>query len=211
MHNAFFEVPLPTNEPIKDYAPNSPERESLKRQLEKMAAEQIEIPLLIGDKKVTTGNLGDCRMPHDHGHLLGRYHKGGRREVEAAVKAARDAFPAWSEMPWEARASVFVKAANLLAGPYRDLLNASTMLGQSKTAFQSEIDAACELIDFYRFNRFYLQTLYRQQPWSSAGCWNYIEHRPLEGFVFAVTPFNFTSIAGNLPTSPALMRVCRPG
>jgi len=205
MHNAVFEAPFPSNEPIKSYAPGSPERKSLKKQLDKMTAEQVEIPLLIGGKEVTTGNMGDCRMPHDSGHLLGRYHKGDRTEVEMAVTAAKDAFHDWSEMPWEARASLFLKAADLLAGPYRDILNAATMLCQSKNVFQAEIDAACELIDFYRFNPYYAQLLYRQQPWPSKRCWNYVEHRPLEGFVFAVTPFNFTSIAGNLPTAPALM------
>jgi 1-pyrroline-5-carboxylate dehydrogenase len=205
MHNAFFEVPFPRNEPIKGYIPDSPERESLKKQLQAQAGEQIEIPLFIGGQEVTTGNFADCRMPHDHGRLLGRYHKGGHKEVARAIKSAGEAFAAWSEMPWEARASIFLKAADLLAGPYRDVLNAATMLGQSKNVFQAEIDSACELIDFYRFNPYYMQQLYQQQPWSSPGCWNRVEHRPLEGFVFAVTPFNFTSIAGNLPTAPALM------
>jgi len=205
MHNGIFEVPFPTNESVKAYASASPEREPLKRQLSRMAAEQIEIPLIIGGREVTTGRFGDCRMPHDHGHLLGRYHKAGQKEVDMAVQAAKETFPDWSEMPWEARASVFLKAADLLAGPYRDILNAATMLDQSKNVFQAEIDSACELIDFYRFNPYFAQVLYRQQPWSSRGTWNYVEHRPLEGFVFAVTPFNFTSIAGNLPTAPALM------
>jgi len=205
MHNAFFEIPFPSNEPIRSYAPGSSERKSLKKQLDKMAAEQVEIPLVIGGREVTTGKFGDCRMPHDHRHLLGHYHKGSQKEVKMAVQAAKDAFHEWSEMPWEARASVFLKAGDLLAGPYRDILNAATVLSQSKNIFQAEIDSACELIDFYRFNPYYAQVLYRQQPWSSKGCWNYVEHRPLEGFVFAVTPFNFTSIAGNLPTAPALM------
>jgi len=205
MHNAFFEVPFPVNEPIKSYTPGSPEKESLKKQLATMAGDQVEIPMIIGGKDVTTGAFGDCRMPHDHNHVLGRYHKGGEQEVEMAIRAAKNAFHEWSEMPWDARASIFLKAAELLAGPHRDILNAATMLGQSKTVFQAEIDSACELIDFYRFNSYYAQQLYGLQPGSSKGIWNYVEHRPLEGFVFAVTPFNFTSIAGNLPTAPALM------
>ncbi len=205
MHNGIFKVPIPRNEPVLSYSPGSPERISLQKQLDAMAAEQIEIPLLIGGNEVTTGDLGDCRMPHDHQHLLGTYHKGGQAEVEMAIEAARGAYPSWSEMPWDARLSIFLKAAELLAGPHRDILNAATMLGQSKTVFQAEIDSACELIDFYRYNPYYAQTLYEQQPLSTPGFWNYVEHRPLEGFIFAVTPFNFTSIAGNLPTAPAMM------
>lgn len=205
MTNGMFNVPIPKNEPIWAYGPGSAEKKSLKARLTELKEQEIEIPVIIGGKEVKTGNLAECRMPHDHKHLLGTYHKAGEKEVDDAIKAALKARPAWAEMSWEARASIFLKAADLLAGPYRDILNAATMLCQSKTVFQAEIDSACELIDFYRFNPYYMQQIYQQQPESSRGCWNYVEQRPLEGFVFAVTPFNFTSIAGNLPTSPAMM------
>jgi 1-pyrroline-5-carboxylate dehydrogenase len=161
--------------------------------------------VIIGGKEVKTGNLGDCRMPHDHGHLLGTYHKAGEAEVQQAIDAALEAHKAWSEMPWHHRVRIFLKAADLLAGPWRAKINAATMISQSKNPMQAEIDAACELIDFWRFNALYLQQLYGEQPESNEGMWNVLEHRPLEGFVFAVTPFNFTSIGGNLPTAPALM------
>ena len=203
--NGIIKVPAPSTEPVKDYAPGSPEKASLKAQLKKMLSEEIEIPLIIGGKEVRTGQLADCRVPHDHGHLLGRYHKAGPGEIEKAVDAAKAAWKDWSEMDWISRSSIFLRAAELLATKYRDILNASTMLGQSKTVHQAEIDAACELIDFYRFNPYYMNQIYAQQPDSSPGVWNYMEYRALEGFVFAVTPFNFTSIAGNLPTSPAMM------
>lgn len=170
-----------------------------------MLSEEIEIPLIIGGKEVATGNFADCRCPHDHNHLLGRYHKAGPDEIIMAVDEAKKAWKDWSEMDWISRASIFLRAAELLATKYRDVLNASTMLGQSKTVHQAEIDAACELIDFYRYNPYYMQKIYEEQPDSSPGVWNYVEYRALEGFVFAVTPFNFTSIAGNLPTSPAMM------
>ncbi len=205
MTNGMFNVPIPKNEPIWTYGPGSAEKKSLKAKLAELKGQEIEIPIIIGGKEVKTGNLAECRMPHDHKHLLGTYHKAGEKEVDDAIKAALKARPAWAEMSWEARASIFLKAADLLAGPHRDILNAATMLCQSKTVFQAEIDSACELIDFYRFNPYYMQQIYQQQPESSRGCWNYVEQRPLEGFVFAVTPFNFTSIAGNLPTSPAMM------
>jgi 1-pyrroline-5-carboxylate dehydrogenase len=205
MANGSFNVPFPTNEPVLSYAPGSQERNELQACLDRMAGRTIEIPARIGGRNVRTGRTAKSVMPHDHGHVLGRWHKCGRKEVERAIKAARDAHETWSGMPWQHRAAIFLKAADLLAGPYRQVLNAATMLGQSKTAHQAEIDAACELIDFWRFNPFYMQELYEQQPGSDVGMWNYLEHRPLEGFVFAVTPFNFTSIAGNLPTSPALM------
>jgi 1-pyrroline-5-carboxylate dehydrogenase len=206
MPNSIPNVPKPTNEPVRAYAPGSAERASLKAKLKDMARREIEIPLVIGGKHVKTGSLADCRCPHDHQHVLGRYHKAGAPEVQAAIAAAGKAWPEWSRMPWEQRAAVFLRAAELLAGPWRDTLNAATMLGQSKNAYQAEIDSACELIDFYRFNPWYAQAIYAQQPpYSPTGTWNYVEQRPLEGFVFAVTPFNFTSIAGNLPTSPALM------
>lgn len=203
--NGVVNVPRPSNEPVYSYAPGTPEKETLKAQLKKMLGETMEIPLIIGGKEVKTGNLADIRCPHNHHHLLGRYHKAGPEEIETAVAEAKKAWKDWSEMDWISRASVFLRAAELLATKYRDVLNASTMLGQSKTPHQAEIDAACELIDFYRYNPYYMNQIYTEQPDSSGACWNYIEYRPLEGFVFAVTPFNFTSIAGNLPTSPAMM------
>lgn len=203
--NGIIKIPAPSNEPIYSYAPGTPEKEALKKQLEKMLGEEIEIPLIIGGKEVETGDFADCRCPHNHKHLLGRYHKAGPKELDLAVKEAKKAWKDWSEMSWTSRAAIFLRAAELLATKYRNVLNASTMLGQSKTAHQAEIDSACELIDFYRFNPFYMSQIYAQQPDSSAETWNYMEYRALEGFVFAVTPFNFTSIAGNLPTSPAMM------
>ncbi len=205
MINALTRVPPPANEPVLSYAPGTPERKALKDQLNKMLNEEIEIPLIIGGKEVRTGDLGDCRCPHDHRHRLGRYHKAGAKEVDMAVAAAKASWRDWSEMDWMSRAAVFLRAAELLATKYRFILNAATMLGQSKTAHQAEIDSACELIDFYRFNPYYMTQIYTQQPDSAPGTWNYMEYRALEGFVFAVTPFNFTSIAGNLPTSPAMM------
>ncbi len=205
MANAIMNVPYPENEPVLSYAPGSPERERIKQALKELSGRQIEIPLIIGGKEIRTGRLGDCRMPHDHRRLLGQYHKAGAREVNLAIRAALKARKEWAAMPWEARAAVLLKAADLLAGPYRMILNAATMLGQSKTVFQAEIDAACELIDFWRFNPSYLTQILAEQPDSAPGMWNMLEQRPLDGFVFAVTPFNFTSIAGNLPTAPALM------
>jgi len=197
-------VPTPTNEPVKGYAPGSSERASLKRELDRQAATQVEVPLRIGGQALGTGVLGEMRMPHDHQHLLGTYHRAGPLEVVGAVHAARAARPGWVAMPWEERAAIFLRAAALLAGPWRDRVNAATMLGQSKTAHQAEIDAACELIDFLNFNVHFLAGIMDGQPLSAPGVWNRQEYRPLDGFVFAVTPFNFTSIAGNLPTAPAL-------
>ncbi len=197
--------PRPANEPVLDYAPGSPERAALKAKLEELYSREIEIPLRIGGKKVTTGNLGRCVCPHEHGHVLARYHKAGPEEVKAAIRAASQAWKEWSSWPWEARAAVLLRAAELLAGRYRMTLNAATMLGQSKTPNQAEIDSACELIDFWRFNPYYAQQILADQPLSPRGEWDMVEQRPLEGFIFAVTPFNFTSIAGNLPTAPALM------
>jgi 1-pyrroline-5-carboxylate dehydrogenase len=205
MSNGSFNVPAPYNEPVLAYFPGSPERAELVAQVEKMARREIDIPARIGGRKVRTGHLAKAVKPHDHGHVLGNWHKCQKKEVERAIKAALDAHKNWSRMPWQHRASIFLKAAELLAGPYRKVLNAATMLAQSKTVYQAEIDAACELIDFWRFNADYMQQIYHEQPDSSTDCWNYLEYRPLEGFVFAVTPFNFTSIAGNLPTAPALM------
>ena len=205
MSNASFEVPFPTNEPINPYAPGEPQRASLEAELARMAGEQIDMPLIIGGEEIRTNNTAQSVMPHDHGHVLGTYHQGDADAVAAAAKAAKAAEKDWQETPWEHRASIFLKAADLLAGPWRDRVNAATMLGQSKNAFQAEIDAACELIDFWRYNAQYMTEIYAEQPESSPGCWNRVEQRGLEGFVFAVTPFNFTSIAGNLPTAPALM------
>ena len=200
-----FRPPAPSNEPVRDYAPNSPERIELRRRLDQLQSERIELPLVIGGEEVTTGKTAEVVMPHKKDHVLADAHQGGTAEVERAVDAAAEAWEDWSRLPWEERAAIFLRAAELLAGPWRSTLNAATMLGQSKTAHQAEIDAACEVIDFYRFNVEFMTRIYEQQPVSSQGVWNRMEYRPLEGFVFAVTPFNFTSIAGNLPTSVALM------
>ena len=205
MNNARVTVPTPRNEPVLSYAPGSPEKAALKSQLRTFAAGSVEIPLIIGGREVTTGDLGSCILPHEHQKQVATYHRGNADIVNQAIAAAAAARPGWSEMPWESRAAIFLKAAELLAGRYRPIVNAATMLNQSKTVFQAEIDAACELIDFWRFNVSYLPEIHGQQPESSAGIWNYVEYRALEGFILAITPFNFTSIAGNLPTSPALM------
>ena len=205
MINARVAVPTPVNEPVLSYAPGSAERQELKARLDELAGRTIEIPLVIGGEEVTTGNLGQCVLPHNHRHVVATFHKGNAETVNRAIDAAAAARPAWAAMPWEARAAVFLRAADLLAGKYRQVLNAATMLNQGKTCMQAEIDAACELIDFLRFNVGYLPQIFEQQPESGPGTWNYVEYRPLEGFVFAVTPFNFTAIAGNLPTSPAML------
>ena len=205
MANGFFNVPTPINEPVKGYAPNSPERTELLKMLKELKQQERDIPMHIGGQEVRTGRTQRISPPHDHQHTLGFLHEGDASHVQQAIDAALAARPRWAELPWEQRAAIFLRAAELLAGPYRARLNAATMLGQSKNAFQAEIDAACELIDFFRFNVYFMQELYRQQPQSQPGMWNRLEHRPLEGFVFALTPFNFTSIAGNLPTSAALM------
>lgn len=206
MLNGRPNIPTPVNEPIKGYTPGSPERKSLQDELKRQLRKEVEIPVIIGGKRIRTGNICDCRCPHDHQHVLGRFHNAGQKEVDLAVKAAADAWHDWARMPWEQRASIFLRAADMLAGPWRDRVNAATMLGQSKNVFQAEIDSACELVDFWRFNPWYAQRIYEEQPpVSPRGMWNYTEQRPLEGFVFAVTPFNFTSIAGNLPTAPAMM------
>src|SRR4051812_8303792 len=198
-------VPPPTNEPIKTYAPGTSERAALKTRLTEMAGERAEIPIIIGGKDMHTGELSHAVMPHNHKHVLGDWHKASTKHVHQAIDAARVARAEWGNWAWEDRAAVFLKAAELLATTWRQTLNAATMLGQSKTAFQAEIDAACELIDFWRFNPAYAQDLYAEQPLSNNTMWNQLDYRPLEGFVYAVTPFNFTSIAGNLPTAPALM------
>jgi len=203
--NAILNVPEPKNEPVYSYAPGTPAREALQSKLREMLGNEVEVPIIVGGKEIRTGDLGECTCPHDHGHVLGRYHKASEDIVHQAAEAAADAWHDWSVMDWRARASVFLKMAELLAGKYRPIINAATMLGQSKTPHQAEIDAAAELVDFYRFNASYLQDIYSGQPLSDAGMWNYVEYRALEGFVFAVTPFNFTSIGGNLPTSPAIM------
>ena len=203
--NGVFRVLQPSNEPIRGYAPGSPEKRSIKAKLAEMRGREIEIPLIIGGEEVKTGKLGSCIVPHNHSHVLAHYHKAGKAEVERAIAAARKARESWSRMAWYDRAAIFLRAADLLAGPFRDEANAATMLGQSKTVFQAEIDSACELIDFWRFNPHFMQKVYEDQPVSSPGVWNRVEYRAREGFVFAVTPFNFTSIGGNLPTSPAMM------
>jgi 1-pyrroline-5-carboxylate dehydrogenase len=196
---------VPENEPILGYAPGSPERDELKARLATMAAEEIEIPLIIGGQEVRTGDTVEAVMPHDHKHVLATWHRAGAREAEMAIQAAGEAWRDWSSWSFEDRAAVFLRAADLLAGPRRQTLNAATMLGQSKTAHQAEIDSACELIDFWRFNVQFARRIYEEQPNSAPGMWNQLDYRPLEGFVFAITPFNFTSIAGNLPTAPAIM------
>jgi len=197
--------PEPRNEPVKDYAPGSPERAELQQRLRELERDRIEIPLVIGGEDVTTKETFEAVEPHRKSHVLADVHSGGPAEVEQAIAAAREARHDWARLPWEERAAVFLRAAELLAGPWRATLNAATMLGQSKTAHQAEIDAACELTDFFRFNVDFMTRIYREQPNSAPGTWNRLEYRPLEGFVFAVTPFNFTAIAGNLPSAPALM------
>lgn len=204
MSLGLFNVPEPVNETVLAYEPGSAERASLKDELKRQHGLEVEAAPIIGGKTVTTGNLAKMTSPHDHGHVLGNFHKASAEQVGAAIAAAREAKPGWAAMPWEERAAVFLRAAGLLRTKYRDRLNAATMLGQSKTAHQAEIDAACELIDFLTFNVHYLTQLMREQPSSPTGIWNRVEARPLDGFVFAITPFNFTAIAGNLPTAPAM-------
>jgi 1-pyrroline-5-carboxylate dehydrogenase len=203
--HGIFRPPPPRNEPVKDYAPGSAEREQLRVELARMSGETIEIPLVIGGQDVSVPETFESVMPHNKEHVLAHVSKGGAKQVDQAIAAASEAWHDWSRTPWEERAAVFLRAAELLAGPWRPTLNAATMLGQSKTAHQAEIDAACELVDFWRFNVQFMHRIYEEQPESSPGVWNRMEYRPLEGFVFAVTPFNFTAIGGNLPASPALM------
>ena len=205
MPKGVYKLPEVKNEPVKSYAPGSPEREALKLKLKELSQGGLDLPMIIGGKEVHTGNLMDIRPPHDHRTLLGHYHQGDQSHVQMAIDAALKAKPAWEAMRWESRAAIFLKAAELIAGPYRAELNAVTMIGQSKNAYQSEIDAICELVDFYRFNVRNMQEIYAMQPNSSPGIWNRMVWRPLEGFIFALTPFNFTSIAGNLGGAPALM------
>src|SRR5437660_10042663 len=203
--HGILRVPEPHNETVLAYAPGSPERDELRRRLDELSSQRLEIPLVIGGEDVVTGDTFEAVMPHNRHHVLGDVQKGGAGEVDRAIAAAADAWEDWSRTPWEDRAAVILRAAELLAGPWRQTLNAATMLGQSKTAHQAEIDSACELIDFWRFNVQYMTRIYDEQPVSSPGVWNRLEYRPLEGFVLAVTPFNFTAIGANLPTSVALM------
>ncbi len=200
-----FQVPRAKNEVVKSYAPGSAERKELQAALREARAEERDVPMYIGGQEVRTGNKVRMSPPHDHGHTLGHFHQGDASHVKAAIEAALKARANWAAMAWEQRAAIFLKAADLIAGPYRARLNAATMLGQSKNAYQAEIDSACEFIDFLRFNVQFMTEIYAHQPESSDGIWNRMEHRPLEGFVFALTPFNFTAIAGNLPTSAAMM------
>jgi len=205
MNNAIYHFPIPANEPINSYAPGTKERADLQAKLAEMSAEVIEIPLIIGGKEIKTGDTGNVVMPHDHKHVLATYHKAGKEEVQAAIKAAVSAQKEWADMPQIERSSIMLKAAELIAGKYRTLMNAATMLGQSKNAFQAEIDSACEAIDFLRYNVHFASQIYADQPASSAGVINRLEYRPLEGFVFALSPFNFTAIASNLSMAPILM------
>ena len=206
MLKGFFNVPTPQNEPVLNYGPRSVERAALKAALEDARSKQIDIPMYIGGKEVRTNKKLEIRPPHDHKHLLATFSEGDASHVNAAIDAALAAKAAWEDLAWEQRAAIFLKAADLIAGPYRAEINAATMLGQSKNAYQAEIDSACELIDFLRFNVLYMTEIYQQQPpISGKGVWNRLEQRPLEGFVFALTPFNFTAIAGNLPSSAAMM------
>ncbi|TAE39756.1 MAG: L-glutamate gamma-semialdehyde dehydrogenase [Runella slithyformis] len=201
----FFNVPAPKNEPIKSYAPHTPERAAVQTAIAEARAQVLNLPMYIGNQQILTTNKHAVVCPHDHQHVLGHLHEGDASHVQMAIEAALTARPHWTSMDWEQRASIFLKAADLLATKYRAAINAATMLGQSKNAYQAEIDSACEMIDFLRFNVHYATEIYAQQPQSSEGVWNRLEYRPLEGFVFALTPFNFTAIAGNLPTSAALM------
>ncbi len=205
MSTGFFHIPIPKNEPVLSYAPGSKERAALKKAIDAARATTLDIPMYIGGEEVRTGKKKTLAPPHDHKHVLGHFHEGDKSHVEQAIQAALNAKELWANLSWENRASIFLKAADLLAGPYRYKMNAATMLGQSKNAFQAEIDSACELIDFLRFNVYFMGQIYNEQPESSPGIWNRMEYRPLEGFCFALTPFNFTAIGGNLPTSMAMM------
>lgn len=205
MSNAFFSIAQPSNEPVRSYLPGSRERASIKAELARQAGLQADIPLIIGGKPIHTEKKGRILVPHVHSRSLGQFSLAGEGELKAAITAAKQAKQAWADMAWEHRAAIFLKAADLVSGPWRDRLNAATMLGQSKTIYQAEIDAACELADFLRFNVYYAQEIYRQQPSSGPGMWNRLAYRPLDGFVMAISPFNFTSIGGNLCIAPAIM------
>jgi len=200
-----FRVPIPQNEPILNYAPGSPERAQLEKALKELKRQTLEIPMVINGEEVKTDTKIEIRSPHKHSQLLGYYYQGGEKEVAMAVESAVEAQKTWAHMPWEQRSAIFLKAAELIAGPYRHMINAATMLAHSKTIFQAEIDAVCELVDFYRFNCYFAQQIYDIQPDDAPQIWDRLDHRPLEGFIFAVTPFNFVSINGNLPTAPAIM------
>lgn len=205
MTNGIPRVPFPGNEPLLSYGRGSPEKKELKSKIEELKSKELYIPLIIGGEEIKTNNFGECRCPHEHNHLLARYHKASAKEVEMAVAASQQARKMWTTLSWQARASIFLKAADLLTGSWRSTLNAASMLGQSKTVIQAEGDSACALADFWRYTAYFMQKIYEIQPESSKGIWNSIEYRPLEGFVFAVTPFNFVSIMGNLPAAPAIM------
>lgn len=205
MARGIFTVPKAYNEPVKDYLPGSPEKKELKAQLALMQDQVLDIPMFIGGKEIKTNDVRQITAPHNHKQVLGKYYYGTADHVHQAIDAALDARASWQALPWDQRASIFLKAADLVSGPYRAKINAATMLGQSKNIYQAEIDAACEMADFFRFNVEFMMEIYQQQPQSSKGIWNRVEQRPLEGFVYAITPFNFTSIAGNLPAAPALM------
>ncbi len=203
--NGRYRVPHPTNDPVRSYAPGTPERDSIKARLATMAAEQVEIPLIIGGQEIRTGTTTDAVMPHRHSHVLGTCHRAGTDEIKQAIKSCTDAQHEWAATRWEDRASIFLTAAELLATTWRDTLNAATMLDQSKTVHQAEVDAACELVDFLRFNVHFAESIYDRQPISSEGMWNRTDYRPLEGFIYAISPFNFTAIGGNLSSTPAMM------
>lgn len=205
MPKGFFHVPKAVNEPVKSYAPNSPEKAAVLAAYKKMWNETIDVPMYIGSEQIKTGNTRTMSAPHDHQHIVGTYHLAEKSHVEKAIASALEARKKWSQMPWEHRAAIFLKAAELIAGPYRARINAATMIAQSKTIFQAEIDASCELIDFLRYNVEFMTQIYQDQPTSNSDVWNKVEYRPLEGFVYAITPFNFTAIAANLPASAALM------
>ncbi len=205
MSNGFFQIPAAVNEPIKSYAPGTTEREAVLKQYKEYYNGKVDVPMYIGSEEIKTGNTKPMSPPHDHKHIIGNYHIAEKKHVEKAISNALESRDAWANLPWEQRAAIFLKAADLIAGPYRAKINAATMMAQSKTIHQAEIDAACEFIDFLRFNAEFMSQIYEEQPDSAEGIWNRIEYRPLEGFVYAITPFNFTAIAGNLPASAALM------
>ncbi|MBP6759517.1 MAG: aldehyde dehydrogenase family protein, partial [Flavobacterium sp.] len=205
MLKGFFNVPKAVNEPVKSYAPNSPEKAAVLAAYKQMWNTKIDVPLYIGNEEIRTGNTRNMTAPHDHKHVVGTYHLAEKAHIEKAIANALDAKSKWANMAWEQRAAIFLKAAELIAGPYRAKINAATMIAQSKNIYQAEIDAACEFIDFLRYNVEFMTQIYGDQPKSTSDVWNRLEYRPLEGFVYAITPFNFTAIAGNLPASAAMM------